>query len=231
MKDTNRVLSARAALVIGLMTIIVGSTAASAQANTPQTGGVKSLLGNASDKALDKLATPGTFYADTAVRILLPGGKGKLVSKLLRSGDKLGVTTKLTKSLNDAAGLAALEAKPVFRKAVDGLTLADVPDLAIKNDGATQYLKKSAGDDLRGKIRPLIVAALTKVGAFGQLSKLGSSSNGLLGLAGLSQDRLTDSVTDQTMSGIFNYIGKEEAGLRGNALGIGKSILEGVIKR
>jgi Protein of unknown function (DUF4197) len=224
-------LGARAALVIGLMTILAAGVAAPTYAATPSSGGIKSMLGNASDKALDKLATPGTFYADTAIRILLPGGKGKLVSKLLKTGDKFGVTTKLTKSLNDAAGLAALEAKPVFRKAVDGLTLADVPDLALKNDGATQYLKKSAGDDLRGKIRPLIVAALTKVGAYGQLSKLGSSSSSLLGLAGLSQDGLTDSVTDQTMSGIFSYIGKEEAGLRGNALGIGKSILDGIIKK
>ena len=192
--------------------------------------GAKKLLGNASDRALDKLSTPGTFYADTAVRILLPGAKGKLASKLLRTGDKLGVTSKLTKSLNDAAGFAAAEAKPVFRSAVDGLKLTDVPDLALKNDGATQYLKKSADADLRVKVRPLILSALDKVGAFGQLEKLGRTSS-LLGLAGLNRDGLTDSVTDQAMKGIYSYMAKEEAGLRGNALGIGKSILDGIIKK
>lgn len=190
---------------------------------------IKSLLGGASDGALDKLGKPGTFYADTAVRILLPGTSGKLASKLLKAGDKLGVTSKLTKSLNDAAGLAALEAKPVFRKAVDGLSIADVPGIVGKNDGATQYLKKSAGDDLQAKVRPLISSALTKVGAFDQLGKLGSTG-GLLGLAKLDNNSLTDSVTKQAMNGIFNYMGKEEAGLRGNLLGVGKGLLDKVLK-
>ena len=51
-------------------------------------GSLASLLGNASDGALDKLAKPGAFYADTAIRILLPGGK--TVSKLLKVGAKAG---------------------------------------------------------------------------------------------------------------------------------------------
>jgi Protein of unknown function (DUF4197) len=187
-------------------------------------GGLKSMLGKASDGALDKLSKPGAFYADTAIRILLPGTTGKLASKMMKAGDKFGVTKKLTQSLNDAAGLAALEAKPVFRNAVDGLKLTDVPGIALKNDGATSYLEKSASPDLRIKVRPLVSSALTKVGAFTQLSKVGSSSK-LLGLAGLTPEKLTDSVTDQTLKGIFNYIGREEAGLRGNVLGVGKAIL------
>lgn len=189
---------------------------------------IKSMLGGASDGALDKLGKPGAFYADTAVRILLPGTSGKLASKLLKTGDKLGLTSKLTKSLNDAAGLAALEAKPVFRKAVDGLSIADVPGIVGKNDGATQFLKKSAGDDLQAKVRPLIASALTKVGAFDQMSKLGGAGK-LLGIANLSNDSLTDSVSKQAMNGIFSYMGKEEAGLRGNLLGVGKGLLDKVL--
>lgn len=191
--------------------------------------GIKKLLGGASDNALDKLSKPGAFYADTAIRILLPGTKGKLASKLLKTSDKFGVTTKLTKSLNDAAGLAAQEAKPIFRSAVDGLSLADVPGIALKSDGATAYLRQSADTDLRAKVRPLIVQALTKVGAFSQLDKMGAG--GLLSFAKLDRDGLSDSVTDQAMKGIYNYMAKEEAGLRGNLLGTGKSILDAVIKK
>ena len=51
-------------------------------------GGFKGLIGNASDGALDKLSEPGAFYADTAVRILLPGANGKLASKLFGVGDR-----------------------------------------------------------------------------------------------------------------------------------------------
>lgn len=177
--------------------------------------GVRQLIGNASDGALDRLAQPGAFYADTAVRILLPGTKGKLASKLLGAGDKLGLATKLTQSLNDAGGKAAGEAKPIFRAAIDDLGWTDVPSLVSKKDGATRYLQSSAGGVLTEKVRPLIAGALDNVGAYRQLDQLSGSSQ-LLAVAGISHDRLTDSVTDQALKGIFLYMANEEAALRKN---------------
>jgi hypothetical protein len=177
--------------------------------------GVKGLIAGASDGALDKLAQPGAFYADTAVRILLPGAGGKLASKLMGAGDKLGLTTKLTKSLNDAGGKAAGEAKPIFRAAIDDLGWNDVPSLVSKRDGATRYLQSSAGGVLGEKVRPLVASALEEVGAFRQLDQV-SGNNQLLSLAGISHDSLTGSVTDQALKGIFLYMGNEEAALRRN---------------
>jgi Protein of unknown function (DUF4197) len=205
----------RAAMRGVLAATAVAAFASRAVAGVLDSLGVKNLLGNASDSALNKLEVKDGFYRDTAVRILLPGTTGKLARKLMRTGDKLGLTTKLTKSLNDAASLAAHEAKPIFRSAIDGMKLSDVPSLALNKDGGTQYLKSSAGDTLRGKVRPLISTALTKVGAFDQLAKLGSSSS-LLGGLGISNEKLTDSVADQAMNGIFKYMGTEEGNLRAN---------------
>lgn len=177
--------------------------------------GVKGLIASASDTALDRLAQPGAFYADTAVRILLPGAGGKLASKLMGAGDRLGLTTKLTKSLNDAGGKAAGEAKPIFRAAIDNLGWGDVPSLVSKNDGATRYLQSSAGGVLGEKVRPLIAGALESVGAYRQLDQLSGNSQ-LLSLAGISHDSLTGSVTDQALKGIFLYMGNEEVALRRN---------------
>lgn len=176
---------------------------------------MKGLIGGASDGALDKLAQPGAFYADTAVRILLPGTGGKLASKLLGAGDKLGLTTRLTQSLNDAGGKAAGAAKPIFRAAIDDLSWNDVPSLVSKKDGATRYLQSSAGGVLGEKVRPLVASALDEVGAYRQLDQLSGSSQ-LLSLAGISRDGLTGSVTDQALKGIFLYMGNEEAALRRN---------------
>ena len=181
-------------------------------ANLPS-GGVKGLIGNASDGALDKLAVPGAFYRDTAVRILLPGAGGKFASKLFGMGDKLGLTTNLTKSLNDAGGRAAGEAKPVFRAAIDNLRWTDAPALVSKNDGATRYLQSSAGSVLHAKVSPLIGSALEDVGAFRQLDEL-SRGNQLMASAGLTPDGLTRSVTQQALKGIFHYIAGEEMALR-----------------
>jgi Protein of unknown function (DUF4197) len=182
-----------------------------------KSGSLSSLLGNASDNALDRLAKPGAFYADKAIRILLPGGK--TVSKLLNVGAKAGLTDGLVKRLNDAASLAAGEAKPIFRNAINNVSLNDIPGIATKGDGATQYLRTSAGADLRLKIRPLVDSALGKVGAFEQIDRLGKAGS-LVSSFGMNRTSLTESVSDQALKGIFSYIGQEESALRKNPLKI-----------
>lgn len=192
--------------------------------------GLTGVLGKASDSALDKLAVPGAFYADPAVRIMLPllGGGGGLLGQVLNKGSKLGLTDGLTRKLNDAAGLAAKEAKPVFRAAIDRLTLSDVPGIATQNDGASQYLRRSAGEELTAKLRPLIDSGLVKTGAFTALNKL-SGKSGISALSGLTRDKLGASVTDQALNGIFRYIGAEEAKLRANPLKPAESLLKGIL--
>lgn len=205
-----------------------------AKASKVAAGSLKGLLGNASDSALDQLGKPGAFYADQAVRILLPGPLQK-ATKLMKLTDKAGITNGLTRSINDAAGLAAQEAKPVFRSAIDSMTLTDGVGIVTGGDTAgTQYLNRTSGTVLREKMRPLISDALGRTGALKQLDSLGSRGGtaGLLGsLAGvdLSRDGLIDSVTDQAMAGIFTYIGREEADFRKNPLKSGKKLLDSVM--
>ncbi len=205
--------------IVGVAAIALAITPAVAQTPLPLTD----ILGKASDSALTKLGQPGAFYADEAVRIALPGPLAR-ANGILKLTDQAGLTTGITKSLNNAAGQAANAAKPIFRAAISKMTLNDVPGLLTQSDGATNYLRQSAGTELRAKLRPLIVGALGKTGAFAQMDKLGKVSP-LLGSMGIGKDTLTDSVTDQAMSGIFKYMGNEEAKLRANPLDLGKKLL------
>ena len=138
-------------------------------------------------------------------------------------GDKLGLTTNLTKSLNDAGGKAAGEAKPIFRSAINNLRWSDAPALVSKQDGATRYLQTSAADTLFGKVSPLVGSALDNVGAYRQLDQL-AKGNSLMASAGLTRDGLTRSVTEQALKGIFHYMAGEEAALRRNPAGLLKGI-------
>ncbi|MFW2853851.1 DUF4197 family protein [Sphingomonas sp. TX0543] len=106
------------------------------------------------------------------------------------------MTDNLVRKLNDAAGSAPRAGKPIFRSAIDRLSLSDVPGIATQNDGATRYLQHSAGDELKTTLRPLIDSALGDTGAFTQLDRLSRSSS-LLRIAGITRDRLGSSVTDQ----------------------------------
>ena len=201
--------------------------------------GLSGILGRASDSALDRLAVPGTFYNDPAVRIGLPvlgnaggllGGTGGALSSVLGAGSRLGLLDGFTRKLNDAAGLAANLAKPVFRSAISNLSLSDVPGIVSQNDGATQYLRRSAGLQLGEQVRPLIDRTLGQVGAFNQLDRL-SARSGPLASLGLTRSLLGKSVTDQALNGIFSYIGSEEGRLRANPLGKAGGLLNGVLGR
>lgn len=220
--ETDEAMIARRALLAGAAGVFALANAPWAIAKLPRSS-VKGLIAGASDGALDKLAQPGAFYADTAVRILLPGANGKLASKLFGMGDRLGLTTNLTKSLNDAGGKAAGEAKPVFRAAIDNLRWSDAPALVTRNDGATRYLQSSAGGVLFTKVSPLVGSALDNVGAFRQLDQL-AKGNQLMASAGLTHDGLTRSVTEQALKGIFHYMAGEEAALRRNPAALLKGV-------
>jgi len=180
-----------------------------------QSGGFSSLLGGASDKALDKLSQPGAFFADKAVRILLPGPLQK-ASKVLRFTGQKGLTDELTKTMNDVASLAAREAKPIFRNAIDGINIKDGVGIAKSSSGATDFLRDSSRDSLQEKIRPLVFKAMGETGAFKKFDKL--SSNKVVSKLGFTSDKMTDHVTKKTMDGIFKYMAAEESKIRKNPL-------------
>ncbi len=218
--------------------------------------GLGGLLASASDTALTRLAVPGAFYSDPSVRIGLPlignlgGGLGGdlggqlggllgssggalgntdgVLGQVVAQGAKMGLADGLVRKLNNAAGLAAQVAKPVFRTAISKLSLTDIPGIATNNEGATQYLRTSAGDELRGKMRPLIDSALGRVGAYSALAKLGKSGT-MASLAKIGRDKLGSSVTEQAMNGIFRYIGSEESKLRANPAGAIGGVLGGLL--
>ncbi|WP_420381732.1 DUF4197 domain-containing protein [Novosphingobium sp.] len=194
-------------------------------------GGFGTLLNHASDSALNKLGVPGAFYGDPVVRIGLPtggsssgGGLGGMLGGVMSAGSKFGLTDGLTHKLNQAAGVAALQAKPVFHTAISHLSLSDAPGIIGKSDGATQYLHTSAGPDLHHKLRPMIDDALSQVGAFRMLE----SNTQLSALIGAGRDKLGESVTRQALNGIFTYIAAEERHLRANPMGPAGSVLKGM---
>jgi len=180
-----------------------------------QSAGITKLLAGASDSALDKLAQPGAYFRDKAVRILLPGPIEK-ASKLLKFTGKGDLAKDLTKSMNDVASLAAKEAKPIFRDAIGGLNLKDGVGAATKKSGVTEYLRESSGAKLSQKIRPLVSKAMSDTGTFDQLSIF--TSVPVISKLGFSNDNMTDHITRKAMDGIFKYMAAEEKSIRNNPI-------------
>ena len=211
---------------------LVGASATAALALFPasvsaQGLGLGSILGKASDSALDQLAQPGAFYNDEDVRIGLPiVGKPSrgLFGSLFNVGSKLGILDGITRKINDAAGAAAGEAKPIFRAAIDDLSFSDVPGIVRDKEGGSKYLRTSANDELHTKVSPLVDTALTEVGVYEQFDGL-AEEHRFIRDAGLNRESINKSVTDQALDGIFAYMGREERKFRDNPLGnIGKTL-------
>ncbi len=211
---------------------LVGASALGASLLLPASAsaqglGLGSILGNASDSALDKLAMPGAFYNDEDVRIGLPivgNPKGGLLGSIFRASSKLGILDGITRKINDAAGAAAGEAKPVFRASIDELSFDDIPGIVRDKEGGTKYLRTSANDELHVKVSPLVDTALTDVGVYQQFDGL-AEEHSFIRDAGLNRESINRSVTDQALDGIFAYIGREERKFRDNPLGnVGKAL-------
>lgn len=210
-----------------------GSIAQAQGLNLGKGLGLGSILGKASDSALGKLSQPGAYYNDKDIRIGLPivgklGGGGGLFGSILSGASKLGVLDDVTRSINDAAGVAAGEAKPIFRDAINGLSFNDVPSIVKQSDGGTRYLRSSSNDALHGKLTPLIDTALGDLGVYNQFDKL-AAKHSFIRAAGLSREGINKSVTDQGLDGIFSYMGGEEKAFRKNPLGDVGNVLKGIL--
>ena len=203
--------------------LLAGSLPSQVLAQGLDLGGLNlsSILGRATDGALDKLAQPGAFYNDEDIRIALPivgNVGGGFLGSLFGAGERLGLLDGVTRKINDAAGIAAGEAKPIFRDAIDNLSWEDAPGIISEGDGGTQYLRRSSNDRLHGKLEPLVDSALEKLGVYGEVDKL-AERHSFVRRAGLDREGINRSVTDQGLDGIFSYIGKEERDFRSNPLG------------
>ncbi len=181
--------------------------------------GLRGVLANASDAALDKLSKPGAFSADAAIRIALPGTKG--LGDVMKLTDRAGLTNDIDGSLNRAAEQAAGEAKPIFRAAIDRIDLKDAVGIGTGGDtAATDYLRRTSGREITAKLVPLVSAALARSGVLQQTSQLAQF--------GMTDAKLTDYVATKASDGIFTYVGREEKRMRQNPVESGKALLKGL---
>lgn len=102
----------------------------------------------------------GSFSKEAVMTTVFPEG----VRKVLNTVQMLGLTNEVdrfTTTLGTASEKAAAASVPVFINAIDNLQFADAMRL-VKSGGtsATDYLRSSAGQNLRTAIQPAVEEAL-----------------------------------------------------------------------
>ncbi|HTO71033.1 MAG TPA: DUF4197 domain-containing protein [Myxococcota bacterium] len=197
-----------AALLAAALLLFAGQTSDATTA-----AALKDALKLASQRAVAATSKPGGFLDDPNIHIHLPG-KLETMATGLRAVGMGSQVDELETAMNHAAEHAAAEATPVFVDAVENMSFSDAVGILKGNDtAATTYFKKTTSAPLREKFRPIVDAAMQKVGVakqydalVGEYTKTPFTSAPKLDLNGY--------VTDEALAGLFKVVGDEEKKIR-----------------
>lgn len=190
----------------------LGGSAGSALSNDEIIKGLKQALTIGTDSSAKRLNKADGFFANAAIKILMPA-EAKKAEATLRNFGMGSLVDKAILSMNRAAEDAAGGISTIFWDAIKNMTLTD--GLSILRGGdfaATDYLKKSTTSQLTEKMRPVIEKSLAKVDATKYWKDVFTAYN-KFSKEPVNTD-ISAYVTEKSMGGIFYSIGQEEQKIR-----------------
>lgn len=176
--------------------------------------GLKEALSVGAQNSSSKLSAVDGFFANAAIKVLMPEEARKAESTLRSLG--LGsLVDKAILSMNRAAEDASKSAAPIFVNAIKSMSIQDAVGILKGNDtAATSYLKGKTTASLTDAFRPVIEQALQKTDAtkywkdvFEAYNKLPTSFNKV-------NPDLSGYVTERALSGLFYQVSLEEKKIR-----------------
>jgi hypothetical protein len=190
-------------------------------------GGLRDALSKGIDVAVAQLGAENGFLNDPKVTIPLPSALEKAQRGLAMIGmGAQGEQLKIT--MNHAAEAAVAQAKPVFKQALQHMTLSDAKGILAGGDGAaTAYFRRATNDQLTAKFKPVVAAATVKLGLAAKYDQYAGKAS-QLGLLSARDANLDDYVTAKALDGLFSRIAEEEHDIRKDPMGQASSLLKKV---
>lgn len=177
--------------------------------------GLREALKVGVDTVVSQVGATDGFNGDPRIHIPLPESLETVQNTLSRVGMS-DLMDDLELRLNRAAEAAAPEAREVFWQAIEEMTLDDVRQIYNgPTDAATRFLERTMSDPLIGRMRPIVDASLSEVGAV----KAYDNAIGQYKAIPFVPDakaNLTQHVLERALKGLFLYLGEEEAAIRQN---------------
>jgi Protein of unknown function (DUF4197) len=219
-------------LTVLLLTLAGGTAAADnaaldALSSKDAAAGLRAALSQGIDVAVAQLGAPGGFLNDPKVTIPLPSPLDK-AEKPLRMLGMGAEADQLKATMNHAAEVAVAQAKPVFKQALQHMTIADAKDILAGGDGAgTAYFRKATSADLTAKFKPIVATETAKLGLAAKYDEYAGKAS-QLGLMPAKDANLNDYVTAKALDGLFNRIAAEEHEIRKDPMGQASSLIKKV---
>jgi hypothetical protein len=177
--------------------------------------GLKDSLARGISKGALQAAAENGYYGDPRLRIPFPPEFEK-VEKTLREAGLGSQVDRFVRQLNRGAEKAAARARPIFIKAITSMTIGDAFEILNgPADAATQYLRRTTGEQLRAEFRPIVRDKLEETSATRYYGDIVNRYNKLPFVNKVDPD-LEVYATDRAIDGLFLLIADEEANIRAN---------------
>lgn len=174
--------------------------------------GLKDALRVGTDTATKQLSAVNGFFANAAIKILLPP-EAQNVEKTMRNVGMGKLVDNAILSMNRAAEDAAQSAGPIFWNAIKSMSIQDALGILKGGDfAATDYLKAHTTTELSNAFRPVIEKSLEKTNATKYWKDLFTAYNTFS--KNKVETDLTSYVTGKSLDGIYHEIGLEEQKIR-----------------
>ena len=189
--------------------------------------GIKEALALGTENAVKNLGRENGYFANQAVKILLPSGMQKLADVARKAGFQPQVD-ELVLTMNRAAEKAAPLAATHFANAIRGMGIQDVRAILQGGDtGATAFFERKTRDPLFAAFKPSVSKTVEQAGASRAYKSLMERVE-RLPLLGRQKFDLEDHVTNKALDGLFYMVGEEEKKIRRNLLARTTSLLKTV---
>jgi hypothetical protein len=190
-------------------------------------GGLRAALSQGIDTAVAQLGAHNGFLNDPKVAIPLPPALEK-ADRALRLVGMGGDADALKATMNHAAEAAVASAKPVFKRALQKMTLADAKRILTGGDDAgTQYFRNATSAELSTQFKPVVARETAKLKLASRYDEYAGKASGL-GLIPAQDANLDDYVTAKALDGLFSRIADEERAIRKDPLGQASSLIKKV---
>ncbi len=178
-------------------------------------GGLKEALTIGTGNAVSLVSVTDGFFANQAIKILMPDKIQKVADVLGKAGYQQQVD-EFVLSMNRAAEKAAPQAKSIFVDAIKEMTIEDAKQILNGGDtAATEFFKGKTGGKLSDAFKPIISSSMDEVGATRSYKEMMGKYTALPFMKAESLD-LDQYVTNKSLDGLFFMVGQEEKKIRTN---------------
>ena len=189
--------------------------------------GIKEALAVGTENAVKSLGRESGYFANQAVKILLPSSVQKLADVARKAGFQQQVD-ELILTMNRAAEKAAPLAAAHFANAIRSMGIQDVQTILKGGDtAATTFFERKTRDPLFAAFKPSVGKTVEQAGATRAYKGLMERVE-RLPLVGRQKFDLDDHVTNKALDGLFYMVGEEEKKIRRNPLARTSSVLKAV---